>query len=188
MLAIIPIGRISVRISDYLQQYTAEIFKTKVKVLPRIRVSLKARNSLRKQYNANTILEIILAGFKRKNFEKILVVIDKDLYVPELNFIFGMVEKIGGRKGIISVTRLREEFYCRPKDEILFFERVLKEAVHEIGHLCGISHCGNPRCVMYYSNGVWDTDAKDHNFCYACRESLNAKTSLNVCSLSDRRL
>lgn len=41
---------------------------------------------------------------------------------------------------------------------VLFFERTVKEAVHEIGHLKGLSHCPDSGCVMHFSNSLRDSE------------------------------
>ena len=48
---------------------------------------------------------------------------------------------IAGRKALISLKRLRQEFYSLPRNENLFRERAVKEAVHELGHTYGLKHC-----------------------------------------------
>jgi archaemetzincin len=39
----------------------------------------------------------------------------------------------------IYLPRLRQEFYGLKKNEKLFLQRVVKEAVHEIGHAFGLA-------------------------------------------------
>lgn len=157
------------------------------KIFPQVKISQDAYNSLRKQYNSKALLETISIDGASDDFDKILAVMDKDIYAPELNYVFGSVEKIGGGKGIISITRLREEFYHRTSDEELFFKRILKEAVHELGHLHGIPHCGNPECAMHFSYSILDSDNKGDKFCHACQLIFNSK-SINVGSVHSRRL
>jgi len=99
-------------------------------------------------------------------YEKIWGIIDDDLYVPKLNFVFG---EAGQRVAIISLTRLRNEFYNLPKDQTLFRKRVLTEGVHELGHTYGLVHCRNPHCVMFFSNSLIDTDVKGPDFCRKCK-------------------
>jgi archaemetzincin len=91
--------------------------------------------------------------------EKILGVVDIDLYAPGLNFVFGEADMNSG-VAIISLCRLRPEHYGLPPDESLFLERVIKEAIHELGHTYGLGHCHNSRCVVYFSNSLPDTDRK----------------------------
>jgi archaemetzincin len=104
--------------------------------------------------------------------KRVLGVVDVDIFAPGLNFVFGEAD-IARRRAVISLKRLRKEFYGLPKNEDLFQERVLKEAVHELGHTYGFKHCSNPNCVMRFSNSLYDTDFKDWNFCPACKIRLN---------------
>ena len=53
-----------------------------------------------------------------------------------------------------------QEFYGLPRDENLFRERALTEAVHELGHTYGLGHCPVSTCVMHFSNSLHDTDLK----------------------------
>ena len=60
--------------------------------------------------------------------------VDADICAPGLNFVFGEAD-IARKRALISLQRLRQEFYGLPRDENLFRERALKEAVHELGHI-----------------------------------------------------
>ncbi|HMK82317.1 MAG TPA: hypothetical protein VK503_01235, partial [Candidatus Bathyarchaeia archaeon] len=91
-----------------------------------------------------------------------------DLYVPEKNFVFGLSD-LPGSRSLIALSRLRQRFYCESDDEVLFFSRVVKEAVHELGHSHGLRHCSNSRCVMCFSESIEDTDYKEQDFCPVCR-------------------
>jgi len=102
--------------------------------------------------------------------EYILLVTDKDLYAAGLNFVFGLAWR---GVAIISVHRLFPEFYGQPPDRALFKERIIKEAVHEVGHLHGLMHCSDRRCVMAFSNSIADTDYKDSRPCKRCLAKLH---------------
>ena len=85
-----------------------------------------------------------------------------DLYVPELNFVFGLANH-AFRVGVISLARLTHSNYS------IFVSRSIKEAVHELGHaILGLGHCDNRRCVMAFSNSLADTDYKNETFCSQC--------------------
>jgi len=115
----------------------------------------------RGQYNAELVL-IELSKFRKKR-ELILGIMEGDLFVRGFNFVFGLASpKLGA--GLVSIHRLGS-------GEILV-ERLKKEVLHEIGHLLGLKHCSDPKCVMYFSNTVRDTDEKDAKFCPMCSRSM----------------
>jgi archaemetzincin len=90
-----------------------------------------------------------------------------DLYVPVLTFVFGEAQ-LEGDCAVVSMHRLREEFYGLPPREELLAERLVKEAVHELGHTFGLRHCDDWRCAMSSSHGIELLDVKGVEFCAAC--------------------
>ena len=124
-------------------------------------------SSSRKQYFSTKILSFILKRINDKSEDKILGVTAVDLYVPQLNFIFGEAQ-CPGKIALISSYRLRPESYGHPQNQDLLIERVTKEAIHELGHTFGLHHCENPKCVMFFSNRIEDTDEKNAIFCPKC--------------------
>ena len=173
MIALVPVGEIDIKLLDFLKTSLTERFKEEVVIESRIELPESAYNPKRNQYHATPIVRLISDSIS--GYNKVLGVIDFDLWVPGLNFVFGEAEGIGGRTCIISLARLRQEFYGLPPDTSLFYERALKEAVHELGHLYGLLHCENPRCVMHFSNSLRDTDYKGSNFCRKCMHKLHSQ-------------
>lgn len=124
-------------------------------------------NPSRRQYYSTQILTKMKGFADIGESQHALGVTEVDLYVPQLNFVFGEAE-LAGRVAIISLFRLRSEFYGDKSNSQLFHERALKEAVHELGHTLGLGHCENPLCVMFFSNSIVDTDRKMARFCDDC--------------------
>lgn len=94
-----------------------------------------------------------------------------DLYVSSLNFVFGLADR-ENRRAIIALPRLRQSYYRLPDDMNVFKQRVVKESTHELGHVLGLRHCDDRRCVMTFSNSLADTDLKSQDFCLKCRRQL----------------
>ena len=126
--------------------------------LPRPDEALAAE---RDQYAAEPILRRLatLGG----GAGRILGMADLDLFTPGLNFIFGQAQ--AGGLALMSVARLRPEFWSQPPDPELLRERASKEAVHELAHSYGLGHCRDARCVMWFSNTLTETDRKSNAFC-----------------------
>ncbi|UCF95828.1 MAG: archaemetzincin family Zn-dependent metalloprotease [Spirochaetaceae bacterium] len=94
-----------------------------------------------------------------------------DLFVPQLNFVFGEA-LMNGKVAVISLYRLDPRRYGDLGDTPRYLERTLKEAVHELGHTFGLEHCRDSRCVMFFSNSLLDTDRKGSEFCPACDSKI----------------
>ena len=127
----------------------------------------KAYIASRMQYEATPFLEILENLTDQSTHA--LGLVDLDLFVPDLNFIFGTAQ-FGGN-AVVALPRLRQSFYGLPDDDSLFFQRTAKEVFHELGHVLGLRHCTN-HCVMQFSNSLTDTDRKPHTFCQGCLSLL----------------
>ncbi len=134
---------------------------------PSLPIPAQAYHARRRQYLSGPFLEALASMPARENLH-LLGITDVDLYTPGLNFIFGQAVK-DGRECIVSTARLRPSLYGESDDPDLFRERVIKEAVHELGHTFGFGHCPDPGCVMRFSNSLADTDRKGHDLCPLCR-------------------
>lgn len=132
----------------------------------------EAFNHARQQHESSIILAKV-EGYARKEeaLNRVLGIVDVDIYVQELSFVFGEAG-CPGKTALISLWRLKPEFYGKPSNVELSVERGTKEAVHELGHTFGLRHCSNPFCVMYFSNSIFDTDRKQSLFCSKCQMKL----------------
>ncbi len=129
-----------------------------------------AYNPRRRQYRSTAILRL-LGNSTAGGRDRVLGVIDRDLYVPELNFVFGEADLVAST-AVISLTRLRQEYSGLGSDRERFLLRAVKEAVHELGHTVGFGHCPDRRCIMHFSNSLADTDRKGPGFCERCSGTL----------------
>ena len=173
-IALIPIGIIRGAILNILKLRLEESFDRGVIICQPLEHPSYAYDKSRRQYHSTAILHKI-SGFGTGVYERALGVVKVDLFVPDLNFVFGEADLVN-RVAVISLIRLDQRFYNLPEDEGLFVRRAVKEAVHELGHTYGLRHCKRPDCVMFFSNSIMDTDNKGENFCPTCAKLLKLKS------------
>lgn len=118
-------------------------------------VKARSFDARRGQIRADKALSLLP---RPRGRDRAVYVVVGDGYVPGLNFVFGVAQ---GDIAVVFTERLAAE-------RELFYERIAKEIIHELGHTFGLGHCGDPRCVMYFSNTVHDTDLKGPGFCDKC--------------------
>ena len=169
-ILLVAVGEIDRSVMDWLKNDLTKVFNKQVFIGKGMPEPDYAYYKKRNQYLSTAILNAIMEQKEYALYEKILGMVDHDLFVPELNFVFGQASL---KAAVISLTRLRQTFYHLPEDQNLFHQRVLTEAVHELGHTYGLGHCGNPRCVMFFSNSLMDTDRKGSEFCPSCKSKLS---------------
>ncbi len=178
-VGLLQVGQIDQNVLVKLQQGLVKIFPETVCTLMKDVLSIpeRALDRKRKQYNSSVILSEVRACVdKKKEIDRVLAVVDKDIFVPELNYVFGEAY-VPGKAALISLWRLRAEFYHERENMKLFLERALKEAVHELGHTLGLQHCPRSFCVMHFSNSIFDTDKKANLFCD--QHNLQAAIAIN---------
>lgn len=109
----------------------------------------------RKQYEGNCLLSYLLSF---NPVPLVLLIVSVDIYVPKLNFVFGVASYKRG--AIVSIFRLGND----P-------DFLKKEIIHELGHVFGLNHCSLP-CVMTFSNSVYEAQLKSSEFCEKCSKQL----------------
>ncbi len=169
-IALVAVGRLDQKVLELLKHDLNKVFGKQVVVEKEMEEPEYAFNKKRKQYLSTAILKTLTEQKAYGSYEKVLGIVDRDLYVPELNFVFG---EASHRAAVISLTRLRQEFYGLSADPTLFQKRALTEAVHELGHTFGLGHCDHANCVMFFSNSLMDTDRKGSEFCPRCKRLLD---------------
>ena len=158
LIAVAMIGDAPRSLVDELAPILRETFGAEVVAAPPMPLTPGAWNASRGQYLSTALLDR-LADARKPEWERLLGIAEVDLYVPDLNVVFGEADRERG-VAVFSVDRLRSG-----ADEALLVRRAATEAVHELGHTWGLSHCSKPTCVMWFSNTLAETDRKGFGFC-----------------------
>ena len=164
-IGLIAVGDPDRAILERVQTAVEREFKTTCLITGRVDPRL-AYHPERGQYHSTAILEKLLHNGRIN-----LGVTEVDLFIPILTFVFGEAQ-LGGSAALISYHRLQQEFYGLPADRGLLIERAQKEAIHEVGHACGLTHCEDYECVMAASHAVEWLDIKSASLCPHCRSRL----------------
>ena len=127
----------------------------------------------RGQYGSIAALEMVARECPTDAL-KMLAVTGRDLFIPVLTFVYGQAQ-LGGRVGVMSLERLRQEFYGLDPDPEIFRERASKEALHEAGHTFGLVHCANRSCAMALATNIRQIDLKRAAFCASCAAELRRR-------------
>jgi archaemetzincin len=178
-ILLIPLGPVDSLVLKAMSHTLAERLPVTADVLNPESLPARALDPERDQYNSSLILDdqsVRSQPDSDRSFR--LLVTDADLYAKGMNFVFGQADP-ASRTAVISLARLREEFYGRRANQRKLEERAAKEALHELGHLFGLGHCSNPGCVMFFSNRLEDTDRKPADFCPGCRRMLPSGINRN---------
>ncbi|MFY9725471.1 MAG: archaemetzincin family Zn-dependent metalloprotease [Bryobacteraceae bacterium] len=127
----------------------------------------------RGQYGSIPVLEM-LVRLCPSDALKVLGLTERDLFIPVLTFVFGHAQ-LGGRAAVVSLARLRQEFYGLAPNREVFLERAQKEALHECGHMFGLVHCPDGNCAMSLASGVRQIDFKRAAFCARCAARIERR-------------
>jgi archaemetzincin len=169
-VSIVPVNAIDPALLERLALCLEERFLMSCRVERSVRIPRTSLNSARNQLFLNTLVARVAAATPQLDGVK-LAVTDFDLYKISHQFIFGDGSD-EYKVATVSLHRLRAEFYGEEADENMLFQRLLKEAVHDIGHALGLKHCFHARCAMHFSNSIYDTDNKLAHFCDSCERRV----------------
>jgi archaemetzincin len=176
-IGLMRMGRFPQRVLRIIAANIQAMLEAPVDVLPAIKVPEEAFQSHRGQYDAGLVLKY-LSGRSFLDHSRILAVTDVDLCTPIHTFVYGEAE-LGKHLALVSNFRLlqMEEGIQAPED--IYYERLVKVALHELGHTLSLYHCETPKCLMQVSRGLRHLDDLDIIFCDRC-SFLLSETLKNI--------
>jgi archaemetzincin len=166
VIYLLPIGSPEDEVLTVLEERLHHVLGWDIRRSAPVPKPLTAFNAIRKQYEALQVMRAVAEAIPA-DATRALGIIDEDLSIPMLTFVFGQAQ-LHGRVALMSLARLRQEFYRLPTNKELMITRVLKEALHELGHTFGLVHCPTPTCVMTLANDIQHVDGKKSEFCGGC--------------------
>jgi archaemetzincin len=171
-IRIVPLGRAERPIVEALRDGLETHLRTPVEIAGCPYDLEEAYDPARVQYNSSRIVEALARHrCSREGEASVIGVTAEDLFIPILTFVFGEAQ-LGGEYGVVSYHRLLNASYGLPPDPALEEARLLKEALHELGHTFGLVHCRRQECVMRTSSAVDEIDIKGGDFCPECARTV----------------
>lgn len=167
-----PFSSIDSSYITYLRNHIGDFYKVEVKILNTASLPANAFYSLRKRYVADSLLQHL----KTKSLNPdvyVLGLTSKDISTQNEGCVNWGVMGLGfmpGNACVISVFRLKKRINTRQQ----VYERLLKVAIHELGHNFGLAHCPNQFCIMVDAEGKNKLDG-EKKLCKNCTNFLHNK-------------
>jgi len=166
LLQLLPVGNIDAALIEGLAPAMTEAFRAPCEIVTRALDPVFALHIERQQYHSSEIVKRMQDWVSQDTW-RILGVTAVDLYVPILTFVFGEAQ-MGGPCAVVSAHRLRQEFYGLPGDRDLLQQRLIKEAVHEVGHTLQLTHCDSASPPVTRASVAYTPGAAHMTSCDAC--------------------
>jgi archaemetzincin len=164
-IVISPIGDFDTELLRSISHEVNRVFGCRTEIIPILSDLNFALDTGRDQYHSTPILEK-LAGKAPPHAFKVLAITFVDLFIPILTHVYGEAQ-LGGKACIVSTYRLREGLPLMNGQEV-YQRRVVKEAIHELGHTFKLRHCPDHTCIMHYCRSEKDVDRKSDELCRYC--------------------
>ncbi len=175
-LALVALGDVPPAVIDHVEATLRRAFALGVRQLLPLAEPRAAYSADRGQWSSPELLGALLARVP-PGAARLLGLTERDLFVPVLSFVFGQAQ-LGGRVAVVSLARLRPEFYGLASDPAVLERRAGVEAVHELGHTFGLVHCLDGSCPMSLSIDLPNLDRKTARPCEGCSALLEGSLEM----------
>jgi len=173
LVHLLPVGKVEKSLLEDLRAALPRHLPVTCEVLPVELDPVPSYHVERQQYHSSEILERMQVLVRPEHW-RLLGIAEVDLYIPILKYVFGEAQ-MGGPCALVSLHRLRQEFYGLDRDVALLSQRLLKESVHELGHTLDLRHCQDYRCAMASSHAVEWIDLRGAMLCDSCESQVQLK-------------
>jgi archaemetzincin len=165
-IIISPIDNIDAGIHTSIGREIHRIFGFHTEMKPLLKDVSFAFDPGRGQYYSTVILEKLASMLPAQNV-KVIAIANVDLFIPILTHVYGEAQ-LAGRACIVSTFRLKEGLSPMNIPEN-YEKRLVKEALHELGHTFNLRHCQDKSCIMHYCRNIRDVDRKSDQPCRYCK-------------------
>jgi archaemetzincin len=172
-VGVVPMGDVPEITLQVIADRITGCFKLPTQILPPLEKPEYAIDERRLQYNAGIIIEA-MESMQFGNHDKVIGVLNKDLFIPIFTHVFGEARQ-GGQCGLVSLFRLEKNPDGSTPPESIIHERAAKVALHELGHLLDLLHCEHKKCLMHFSGGIDEVDDMSLDLCEYCSIYLRDK-------------
>jgi len=169
-IVISPIGNFGPEITEPVKKEINRIFGFPALIIPILEGVDFALDSGRNQYHSTSILQQLEKSAPPFAI-KVIAITKVDLFIPILTHVYGEAQ-LGGKTCVVSTYRLRDQISAARTD-VIFKQRIIKEAIHELGHTFNLRHCNQHVCIMHYSRTELDVDRKSDQLCRYCKILLD---------------
>lgn len=169
-IAISPIGNFDPEITEPVKKEINRIFGFPALIIPILEDVDFALDSGRNQYHSTSILKQLEKSAPSFAM-KVIAITKVDLFIPILTHVYGEAQ-LGGKACVVSTYRLKDQISAA-NPGVIFKQRIVKEAIHELGHTFNLRHCKEHACIMHYCRTELDVDRKSDQLCRYCKILLD---------------
>lgn len=165
-IVISPIGTFGPELTELVKKEINRIFGFPAPIIPILNDVDFAFDSGRNQHHSTSILQQLEKSAPPFAL-KVIAITKVDLFIPILTHVYGEAQ-LGGKACVVSTYRLKDQISAAHPD-VIFKQRIIKEAIHELGHTFNLRHCKEHACIMHYCRTELDVDRKSDQLCRYCK-------------------
>ena len=169
-IGVLPMGKIPGAALSAVSKHIPTFFRHDAKILTSLPIPSYAIDKRRGQYNAANIIST-LESRPLTTCQKVLAIVNVDLFIPIFTHVMGEARE-GGNFALVSMYRLTKNPSGEGAPSFTILDRLVKVALHELGHLFDLVHCENESCLMHFAGNIEEIDQISISFCTYCQKYL----------------
>lgn len=178
-IAVLPVGAVPEDELKLIHHILTEELQSPTLLLAPVKMlPAAAYDRTRRRYSADWLLEWLFDRIPPESV-RVLAVVEADLFAKNSASVCGYAHIFDG-VALYSPVRLREKLYGRNANRLKEHLRSRTAILHEVGHACGVVHCGDPACLMRQVKDLDELDAIGPGFCRPCEQTVDQALNIDV--------